>query len=145
EDPGQFQIQAIDLMADHFYPVNLQRMRFDAGEALQYNKVYYIGEWDWCNCDGGPPLASIVTAIENTPAIAGDTFWQLYPLELSGDKYSLVYPGQTPDFRQRAQQLTQHAIKMNTLSTTVWAPPTFTPTSAPSPRLTPTSSPTPSS
>jgi mannan endo-1,4-beta-mannosidase len=116
-DPSQFQDPAIDLITSHFYPVNLQKMENDAELALLYNKAYYIGEWDWCNCNGGPPLSTILSTIENTPAIAGDTFWQLYPQGVRGnDQYSLEYPGQTPNFRQRAQLLTEHGLKMKEIS-----------------------------
>lgn len=116
---GQFQNQAVDLIAGHFYPINLRALLLSAQVAQQYNKAYYIGEWDWCNCNGGPPLSSILAMIEDTPAIAGDTFWQLYPRGVDGtDKYSLKFPGQTPDFRHRVQLLATHAMRMSTMTTT---------------------------
>jgi mannan endo-1,4-beta-mannosidase len=115
---SQLQLPDIDMYTGHYYFDSFssygQDVRDAANLASQYNKAFFIGEWDWTRSSGSiSDLQSFLTTLQGLNGLAGDTFWQLYPQGLRGDKYSLVYPGQNANIRQRAQILTQHASAMN--------------------------------
>ncbi len=45
--PTQLALSSVDMYTGHFYPPHISFMQTDANLAKQYNKVYYIGEYDW--------------------------------------------------------------------------------------------------
>jgi mannan endo-1,4-beta-mannosidase len=43
----QLELPSVDLYSGHFYPLRNDFIKRDAELAKQYNKVYFIGEYDW--------------------------------------------------------------------------------------------------
>jgi hypothetical protein len=66
---SQLQLSAVDMYTDHFYPPHISTMQANAALAKQYNKVYYIGEYDWTDQDAVPAQATITQ--DSTTAAAG--------------------------------------------------------------------------
>jgi mannan endo-1,4-beta-mannosidase len=115
---SQLQLPAIDMYTGHYYFATFatytQAVQAAVHLASQYNKAFFIGEWDWTRASGSTDeLEAFLTNLQGLDGLAGDTFWQLYPRGLQGDRYSLVYPGQNAIIRQRAQILTRHASNVN--------------------------------
>jgi|GEM_PF-1184390 len=44
---SQLQLANVDLYTDHLYPLNISTMQANAILTHQYNRVYYVGEYDW--------------------------------------------------------------------------------------------------
>lgn len=118
---SQLQLPDVDLYTSHLYPHKAwqnfayltQQMQTSANLAKQYNKVYYVGEFDWTSRSGTPAeLQSFLSAIENNN-VAGEAYWELVPPGHQVGKYTLHYPGDNPDMQQRVQMLTRHAINMS--------------------------------
>lgn len=109
---SQLQLPSVDLYSSHFYPVSISRMLTSANLAKQYNKGYFIGEYDWTSKYGGDSLANFLSTIKNTESILGDLYWDLYDAGYHGDKYTLHYPGDTPNMQTRVQLLQRHAVAM---------------------------------
>lgn len=104
----------VDMYSDHFYPVNLTKLREDATDVSNAGKVYWVGEYDALQATGGPDLSTIINVLDTTPEISGDIFFQLHGSDFSGgDKFTIQYPGQNTKTQQAIQLLTSHAIKIN--------------------------------
>lgn len=77
-------IASVDAFDDHFYPLNLTKLRSDIELVGSAGKVYIAGEYDWTgNIASAPSLQSFYNVIEETqnmtePVIAGDLFWSLF-------------------------------------------------------------------
>jgi endo-1,4-beta-mannosidase len=115
---SQLQLPDIDMYTGHYYYDNFASYTRDVQAAVslasQYNKAFFIGEWDWTGASGTTDqLESFLTNLQVLDGLAGDTFWQLYPQGFTGDAYSLVYPGQNATIRQRAQILTRYESTLN--------------------------------
>jgi mannan endo-1,4-beta-mannosidase len=111
----------------------ISRVETSANLAKQYNKVYYVGEYDWTSISGSQTdLQNFVTTFESTTYnIAGDLYWSLFDNGDSGDQYTMHYPGDTTDMQQRNTILTNSASQINTFNATL--APTSTATSTPAP------------
>jgi hypothetical protein len=118
-DPNAVSLNNIDIVSDHFYPMNSARVIRDASTAQEANKVLYVGEFNWNYNAGGDRLDNFLATIESHPVIAGDTYWELWSHDdnygyVSNEiQYTLHYPGDTPDMVSRVQMLRAHAYKMS--------------------------------
>lgn len=118
-DPDALSLASVDLYSNHYYPgMDVARVNADAQAVVGAGKVFYVGEYGW---NQGDALSSFLGAIESN-GTAGDTYWSLFPHNdqygyvQHGDGYTLHYPGDTPDMRDRAQALRTHAYTMRCLS-----------------------------
>jgi hypothetical protein len=118
-DPAALSIASVDMYSNHYYPgMDVARVNADAQAVVGAGKVFYVGEYGW---NQGDALSSFLEAIESNGA-AGDTYWSLFPHNdqygyvQHYDGYTLHYPGDTPDMRDRAQALRTHAYTMRGLS-----------------------------
>ena len=108
----------VDIYAGQYYPLDISALNKQAGQAHRANKVFIAEEYAWNNKRGGDPLETFLSTIETNSAIAGDLFWSLFGHKDTfgyvqhNDGYTLHYPGDTEDMRQRAQALRGHAYKM---------------------------------
>ena len=75
---GPLQNPSVDMVSGHYYPLSNQAIENDANQAKQYNKVYFVGEYDWTGKNGGDPLSSTLSMVKNNTAISGDLYWSLY-------------------------------------------------------------------
>ena len=56
---NQLLLPDVDLYTSHFYPPVIKQLRANAALAGRYNKVFYVGEYDWSDQDLGLPQATI--------------------------------------------------------------------------------------
>ncbi len=118
-DSNAAKLNNIDILSDHFYPMNSAKVTRDASNAQEANKVLYVGEFNWNDSAGGDRLADFLAAIESHPGIAGDTYWELWSHDdnygyVSNEvQYTLHYPGDSPTMISRVQLLRTHAYKMS--------------------------------
>jgi hypothetical protein len=120
---SRLSIGAVDLFGGHFYPIDLNWLKQDAALAKSMSKVYYVGEYDWQNSQGGQPLADFLNEVENNSAISGDLYWELRPHSDNGGfiqhepPYDLHYGGGTSDqLKARVQLLVKHAFTLRGIS-----------------------------
>jgi mannan endo-1,4-beta-mannosidase len=62
-------IPEVDIYSDHFYPVDLNKLKSGIEAVRGAGKVYFAGEYDWVGSSG---------ILEASDAVAGDTFWSLF-------------------------------------------------------------------
>lgn len=121
-------LPACDIYSIHGYPMSIADLDRFASQTEQAGKSFMVGEYGWKNLDknggeSGDPLQGYLGKIESLPAVAGDLYWDLYPHsethgfvqhrdESNVDAFTLHYPGDTADMRERAQALMAHAFKM---------------------------------
>jgi mannan endo-1,4-beta-mannosidase len=123
-NPAALASPAVDMVDDHFYPMDDEREQADAAQAAAASKAYFVGEYDWDNYDGGDSLPSFLSAIQSGPA-AGDLFWVLIPHDSDGgfqdhdDGFQYLFPGSNSDQMTRTGELRAHAYAMTGV-----APPT---------------------
>ncbi len=117
-DPNAASLTNVDIVSDHYYPKSLADLKNDAAFAIKVGKVFYAGEFDWNDANGGDPLSSFLAAIESNTIIAGDSYWELwshndqYGYKSNDIQYTLHYPGDTPAMSASVQQLRTHAYHM---------------------------------
>ncbi len=109
----------VDIVSNHYYPMNIAQLKHDTQNAQMAHKVFYVGEFNWNNRAGDAQLSTFLSTIESHPTIAGDTYWELWPHNddygyVSNQiQYTLHYPGDSPDMVSRVQLLRTHAYKMS--------------------------------
>ncbi len=113
-------IAAIDMYTGHYYPPNTTNFLKEANQAYAANKVFVAGEYDW-NTSTIVSIKSFLFTIKNSTA-SGDLYWSLFPhadqygFVYRKEHYTLHYPGDTPDMRDRVNLLRQHAFAMQNTS-----------------------------
>lgn len=130
-NPADLHDPNLDLYSDHYYPMSVSRLTADASLVAAAGKQMVAGEYGW-DMSGYPPgdgfctncgdtLPSFLQALEQTPGLAGDTYWSLFGHNDAfgnvqhGDGFTLHYPGDTPAMRTAAAQLRAHAYAMRGL------------------------------
>ncbi len=116
-DPNAANLPNIDIVSDHYYPKSVSKLKSDANAAKKVGKVFIVGEFDWNDANGGDLLGSFLSGIQANPAIAGDAFWELWSHNdqygyVSGDQYTLHYPGDTAAMRSSVRLLRLYAYRM---------------------------------
>lgn len=76
-----FEVTNVDLYSDHFYPLNITKLKSDISAVKGANRAYVAGEYDWTGLNGGDQLTDFFSAIEQEfnsykPGISGDLFWR---------------------------------------------------------------------
>lgn len=121
-------IASVDVVDDHFYPMQLDRVRSSARTAALHGKAYLVGEYDWNNHRGGAPLQSFLDAVRESGA-AGALTWSVVPhADTAGfvdhaDGFQYFFPGRTDDERARTVALRAFALRMSGTATTEVTPP----------------------
>ena len=117
--PSRAAIPEVDIVGDHMYPLDANWMTTDAATAKAAGKVFYIGEFDWKNSQGGTPLETFLSTIESNADIKGDLYWDLRSRNASGqftrhqDEFDLEYPqGLNSGDTTRIARLVQHAARL---------------------------------
>lgn len=109
-------IPAVDLYTGHYYPPTISSFRAAVYQAQRASKVFIVGEYDWNTTDGND-LSSFLSAVLNSGA-SGDMYWSIFPHDdqygfvPQNEHFTLHYPGDTPDMRQRVAMLRAHAFAM---------------------------------
>jgi hypothetical protein len=120
-DERVFAIRSVDLYTGHYYPMRIDAAKDSAQRAAATGKVFFVGEFDWINLDGGDRLDAFLSALEADANVSGDLYWSLFPHgDLHGlvqhlDGYTLHYPGDDLDARTRAELLRRHAFAIRGL------------------------------
>jgi hypothetical protein len=157
-DQNSLDLPATDSIEQHGYPPSVSQIQQDAALVTQHSKVFIFGEFDWTNqsqysWETKPhtvtPLADTIQALE-TSNVSVDTYFELLGKTDNGSylthgAFTLNWPGTTPDMQTRAQQLANHACRMNSSAGCGSGSPTPAPTSpvAQTPTPKPTFTPTP--
>ena len=131
-------IASVDAFDDHYYPLNITKLKSDIDLVGSANKVYIAGEYDWTgNIASAPSLESWYSVIEerqktSNPVIAGDLFWSLFMHDVPNcnifvnhsDGFSLQYnnPLNTKHNNTQISTIRQHFFKMQNESVTSYLP-----------------------
>jgi len=120
-DPNVAGLSNVDIVSNHYYPMNIAKLTSDANEAKKIGKVFCIGEFDWNNANGGDALSSFLATIESNTSVSGDLYWELwshndqYGYASNQVQYTLHYPGDTDAMKSSAAMLRTHAYKMRNI------------------------------
>merc|ERR1711892_1504940 len=95
----------VDIISDHFYPMNIDKLLEMSAKANEYGLPYVIGEIGWLGAD--VDLLTFLAAVEQLQAdglVAGSLFWSMfghaeqYGHVTHDDGYSMYWPtGPEPD------------------------------------------------
>lgn len=93
-------------------------INFILNPSFEQTGAKWLAPWKFQVKQRADTLTDFLSAIENTPAVSGDLFWQLYGHYdngqwARGDKYTLYYPPTTDDMQKRLQMLVAHAKRMD--------------------------------
>lgn len=117
-DPQVASLTNVDIVSNHYYPMNVTQLMIDATAAQEARKVFIAGEFQWNDTYGGDSLESFLAAIKSNPAISGDLFWELWPhnnqygFVSNQAKFTLHYPGDSPFMQAQVSLLRTHAFEM---------------------------------
>ena len=120
-DAGALAFNSVDIISDHYYPLTNSLLDAEAQVALNRHKVFIVGEFDWTGTQGGDTLESFINDVEHNKGVSGDLYWALfahndtYGYEADDSGYSLHFPGESPDRRNRVQELRAHAYHISGL------------------------------
>ncbi|GAC1398999.1 MAG: hypothetical protein NVS4B12_05030 [Ktedonobacteraceae bacterium] len=118
-DPQAASLSDVDIVSNHYYPMNISALIHDAEAARQAGKVFCVGEFDWNNANGGDALNSFLAAVASNTTVVGDLFWELwshndeYGYVSNQVKYTLHYPGDSAAMRMSVHELRMHAYNMS--------------------------------
>ncbi|MBB2900741.1 hypothetical protein FHR75_001529 [Kineococcus radiotolerans] len=121
-------IDSVDVVDDHFYPMQLDRVRSSAQTAARHGKAYLVGEYDWNNHRGGAGLQSFLDAARAAGA-AGALTWSVVPhADTAGfvdhdDGFQYFFPGRDAGERARTTTLRSFAAAMSGRAPVDVAPP----------------------
>ncbi|KAK1810214.1 hypothetical protein LTR12_015422 [Friedmanniomyces endolithicus] len=126
-DKTHLNISTVDILSDHYYPLDLTKLQADIALVGSANKVYLAGEYDWTGNNPTTSLQSfydIIEARQNTssPVVAGDLFWSLFMHDVPNceiyvnhtDGYTLQYGNSLNSVQNNTQIATirQHFFRM---------------------------------
>lgn len=122
-------IDSVDVVDDHFYPMQTERVVSSAATARRHGKAYLVGEYDWNGARGGVGLSTFLGAVRSSGA-AGSLMWSIVPhADGSGfvdhaDGFQFFFPGRTADETARTRTLQSFARSMGGPAVSGSAPPT---------------------
>jgi hypothetical protein len=102
-DLGDLTLPDVDIQSPHFYPISTRSLSQVLSLLSSPDQALVIGEYAWNNPDPTTGLAPFLAEIENTPAISGDVYWDLFPQNDDFgytehyDGYQLHFPGDDTD------------------------------------------------
>ncbi len=117
-DPQVASLSNIDIVSNHYYPMNSKKMTSDAENAQKAGKVFLAGEFQWNDAYGGDDLKTFLSTVLSQPAISGALFWELWPHRdpygfLSNQpKFTLHYPGDTSSMQSHVDLLRTYAFEV---------------------------------
>jgi hypothetical protein len=127
DDGGKLNIDLpyIDIATQHpYYSASTPASVVNATEAAHaHGKAYIVGEFGWNGVDPGGgsvswTLAQMLSTIEASTFTDGDAYWQLLPplVGVGGPtQFGLHYPGDDSAMVTRVNQLSAHALAMQTI------------------------------
>lgn len=116
-DKEKLDIENLDFLDAHYYPINADQVIQDANLTKEKNKAFIVGEYGWSEDN----LESFLHAIEKNTAIAGTFYWSLFGHnDQFGyvdhfDRHTLHYPGlyTNKDRFYRINLLRNHGYNMS--------------------------------
>jgi len=105
----------VDIVSDHFYPLNVTRLQADALGAFLGGKVFFAGEFQW-NVNPNN-LPEFICALEES--VDMDAYWSFFPhadnfgFVQHGDGETLHYPGDNSQLEGWVSELRTHAYKVS--------------------------------
>jgi len=122
-------IDQVDIVSDHFYPIDINKLKSDLDLVSAANKTYFAGEFDWTGYNNGltptgDDLATWFNTIEQGGAASiGDAFWDLFGHDVPDcsifvnhtDGFTMQYgnPANSAYTNSRIQLVRQHFVKMS--------------------------------
>ena len=111
-------IKTVDLYTAHYGSSSptISALRTHLNQVKSAQEGFIVGEYDW-NTTKGDPLSNFLSSIEQS-GVTGDLYWSLFPHDdrygfvHHYEHYTLHYPGDTPDMRNRVSLLRAHAYTM---------------------------------
>jgi hypothetical protein len=107
----------VDIVSNHYYPMNAQQMASEAEHVQELGKVFLAGEFQWNDAYGGNDLKTFLATALSKPVICGALFWELWPHRdsygfLSNQpEYTLHYPGDTSFMQSHVNLLRNYAFE----------------------------------
>jgi Cellulase (glycosyl hydrolase family 5) len=104
-DPYDLKLPDVDIIDRHYYPLSVRNLSQDASRAAAAGKPVVAGEYAW---NDALQLGAFLADVQQSPAIAGDMYWDLQPQnDFFGyvqhyDGYQLHYPGDNSDVNDAA-------------------------------------------
>lgn len=131
EDPDQLSVyrNTVDIVSDHFYPMNVDKLLQMSATVRKYGLPYVIGEIGWLYSD--VDVLTFLAALEQLHSdglVAGSLFWSMfghaeqYGHVTHDDGYSIYWPsGPEPDafqhnsvaYRAAMKNLSDHMFLMS--------------------------------
>lgn len=116
-DEEKLDIEQLDFMDAHYYPINHEQVIEDANLTIQKNKAFIVGEYGWSEDN----LESFLEATEQNTAISGTQYWSLFGHhDRFGyvdhfDRHTLHYPSlyTSKDRAHRIRLLRKHSYIMS--------------------------------
>ncbi|EPE07182.1 glycoside hydrolase [Ophiostoma piceae UAMH 11346] len=109
-------VDEVDIVSNHFYPLNATKVRENADLAVSGGKVFLAGEYSWTS----PGLEAFFSELENHPGVGGDMFWSLFGHNVPDcstyvdhvDGFTLQYgnPLNSADTNARIKLIRQHLM-----------------------------------
>ena len=121
-------IDSVDVVDDHFYPAQTERVLSSAATARRHGKAYLVGEYDWNGARGGVGLSAFLGAVQTSGA-AGALMWSVVPhADGSGfvdhaDGFQFFFPGRTSDETARTRSILSFARAVGGPAVSGSAPP----------------------
>ena len=132
-------IESVDIVSDHYYPLDIGKLNSDLDLAASAKKVYLAGEYDWTgNVASAPSLQSFLDVVEaRKNVIAGDLFWSLFMHNVPDcktyvqhdDGYTMHYgdPANTAHNNTQITTIRQHFFRMQGVTVGKFLPPVLCP------------------
>jgi hypothetical protein len=128
-DPQSLPSPHVDLYSDHFYPIDVNRLKTGSALAAAAGKAYIAGEFGWTS---GDVTGFLDTVVADTN-ISGTMYWSLFPhLDTHGfvehnDGFTVHYPGDNSGMAALIATVRQHSAKIAGLPSPPPLPPPSTP------------------
>jgi hypothetical protein len=116
-DPQVASLSNVDIVSNHYYPMDSKQVASEAENAQKVGKVFLAGEFQWNDTYGGDDLKTFLSTILSKPVIGGALLWELWPHRdsygfLSNQpKFTLHYPGDTSFMQSQVNLLRTYAFE----------------------------------
>jgi len=127
-DPDVGHLPDVDIVTEHYYPMNSALLTADAATARHHGKAFVVGEFGWTKGN----LSAFLTAASSGD-VSGWLYWSLFPhadnfgFVEHNDGFTLHYPGDTPDMQERVIVMREQSFKMRGQPVAPFSPPLIKP------------------
>lgn len=89
-----FEVDEVDIFSDHFYPVDVAKLKSDIAKLEDAGRPLFVGEYAWTPAADPvmDDLPEFFRVIEESDRVIGDTFWSLFGRNMPDCNVSLDKP-----------------------------------------------------